>query len=169
MNKFLFSPPTIREKYIFGACKPNPFTKNGVSEWVDFMKSKNIERVCVLLQSSELDSFTDDLMNIYKNKFGTENILHAPIPDLHFASKDLLIKTIYPFLMESQKRKRKTVVHCAGGIGRTGHVLAGWLMLEYEMSLTNAIQEIKNSGRNPLEAMEKGDESLENLENLLNL
>ncbi|MEA2105039.1 MAG: dual specificity protein phosphatase family protein [Candidatus Cloacimonadota bacterium] len=169
MNKFLFSSPTIREKFIFGASKPDPLSKDGVAEWIDFMKSKNIERICVLLQSSELDSYPNDILTIYESKFGTENVLHAPIPDLHFADKNLLITKIYPFLMNSKKEKKKVVIHCAGGIGRTGHVLAGWLMLEYQMSLTEAIQEIKKIGRNPLEAIEKGNEKFSDLESLLNL
>jgi protein-tyrosine phosphatase len=45
------------------------------------------------------------------------------------------------------------VVHCSGGIGRTGHVLAAWLVAGRGFSRHSAITAVKRRGRNPYEAV----------------
>ncbi|MEH2433087.1 MAG: hypothetical protein V7K25_02320 [Nostoc sp.] len=44
------------------------------------------------------------------------------------------------------------VVHCSGGIGRTGHILAAWLVSVRGLSNQAAINAVKKTGRNPYEA-----------------
>ncbi|MEW6495955.1 MAG: protein phosphatase, partial [Cyanobacteriota bacterium] len=46
----------------------------------------------------------------------------------------------------------KVVVHCSGGIGRTGHVLAAWLASARGFSNNAAIAAVRKTGRNPYEA-----------------
>ncbi len=45
------------------------------------------------------------------------------------------------------------VVHCAGGIGRTGHILAAWLVSVRGFSNQDAISAVIRTGRNPHEAV----------------
>lgn len=79
-------------------------------------------------------------------------VCSAPIQDFHLASKETLIQIILPFLNEAFFESEKVVVHCGGGIGRTGHVLAAWLVHSRAISNREAIAAIKKTGRNPYEA-----------------
>lgn len=45
------------------------------------------------------------------------------------------------------------MVHCYGGIGRTGHVLAAWLVAQRGFSNKTAIETVRETGRNPYEAV----------------
>lgn len=58
-----------------------------------------------------------------------------------------------PFLAVANQHQEKAVVHCSGGIGRTGHVLAAWLVAGRGFSSKAAIAAVKQTGRNPYEAV----------------
>ncbi|MEH2143235.1 MAG: dual specificity protein phosphatase family protein [Nostoc sp.] len=76
----------------------------------------------------------------------------APIADFHLSDLKTLTQKILPFLIEADKQNEKVVVHCSGGIGRTGHVLAAWLVSVRGLSNQAAIAAVKRTGRNPYEA-----------------
>ena len=59
------------------------------------------------------------------------------------------------------------VVHCSGGIGRTGHVLATWLVYGRLMTNDGAIDTVISQGRNPYEAEGRGDTGKAKLNSLL--
>ena len=50
-------------------------------------------------------------------------------------------------------QNEKVVVHCSGGVGRTGQVLATWLVAKYGLSNQGAIDIVRQTGRNPYEAV----------------
>jgi protein-tyrosine phosphatase len=77
----------------------------------------------------------------------------APIEDFHFADPTLLLQQILPFLAAANQNQEKVVVHCSGGIGRTGHVLAAWLIAGRGFARKAAIAAVKQTGRNPYEAV----------------
>jgi protein-tyrosine phosphatase len=79
----------------------------------------------------------------------------------------LLIGKILPFLKGCDAEKQKVVVHCSGGSGRTGHVLAAWLVFGRGWAYADAIAAVKKSGRNPFEAIQSGNARPEDLEKLL--
>ena len=76
----------------------------------------------------------------------------APIEDFHLSDLETLTTKILPFLAEADKQAEKVVVHCSGGIGRTGHVLAAWLVSGRGLSNIAAIAAVMRTGRNPYEA-----------------
>jgi protein-tyrosine phosphatase len=162
MNDFNFSAASREETYVYGAQRPGynsnpPILDNEVKNWIDFMKQQRIERVCCLLKE-QLTYYESSLLAAYKHAFGEENLCSAPIKDFTLADKSTLIEKILPFITTSVIRKQLIVVHCSGGIGRTGHVLAAWLVYGRHMTNREAISAVIDTGRNPYEAV--GHDSL---------
>lgn len=58
---------------------------------------------------------------------------------------EALTGKILPFLLEADKQSEKVVVHCSGGVGRTGLVLAAWLVYVGAGSLTK--QQLQQSSK----------------------
>lgn len=161
-----FDTPDGNHGIVYGARRPGfpfPFVPDEiVSQWLDYMESHSIQRVVCLLPPSQLSGYKD-LLGMYRTRFGVPNVCWAPIEDFKLASESILVGTILPFLHDSNHRHLKTVVHCAGGIGRTGHVLAAWLVSGRGYTNEAAILAVKQNGRN---ARESGDPRLDELLNL---
>ncbi len=165
-RRFNFGPASPNEKIVFGANRPGKHGNDPehvdfyeVKEWIDFMKKQEIQRICCLLHKDQLNYYDGiDLLTLYREIFEEDNICWADIEDWHLCDKDKLLKKILPFLQESDRKKEKVVVHCSGGSGRTGHVLAAWLvhrhgLFPYEALLT--VKKMKGVYRNPCEAVGK--------------
>lgn len=135
------------------------------------MKSRGIKRVVCLLPKSQLDYYKGipgGLLKLYNNEFGEENVLSAPVEDFHLPEPNKL-KQILDFLKNSDKMKEKVVVHCSGGLGRTGVVLAAWLAHGRGLSEKEALEAVIATGRNPYEAVECGNATEEDLKALLTI
>ena len=138
------------EPIVFGASRPGYFN-NEVSDWVEIMKRQGIQRVCCLLPDNQLAHYTN-LLGTYKQENGNYQVCWTPNEDLHQSDLETLTTKILPFLAEADKQAEKVVVHCSGGIGRTGHVLAAWLVSGRGLSNKAAIAAVMRTGRNPYEA-----------------
>ncbi|QHG20002.1 dual specificity protein phosphatase family protein [Nostoc sp. ATCC 53789] len=147
---YKFAPAWENEQIVFGAARPG-YTNKQVQDWIQFMKSQNIKRVCCLLPNQQLAHYSN-LLDSYKQEFGNQLVCWAPIVDFHLSDLETLTQKILPFLIEADKQNQKVVVHCSGGIGRTGHVLAAWLVSVRGLSNQAAIAAVKKTGRNPYEA-----------------
>jgi protein-tyrosine phosphatase len=154
-----FTPAYEQETFVFGARRPGfPFPRVSsmlVNTWIAFMQAQGITRVLCLLPPRQLAAY-DDLLATYRQIFGEHNVLWVPIADFHLAEETQLIDQILPFLAEAEQQQKKTVVHCSGGVGRTGHVLAAWLVSHRGMSNEEAIAAVKKQGRNARESRDKG-------------
>jgi protein-tyrosine phosphatase len=106
-------------------------------------------------------------MGLYEEHFGSQNVLHAPIPDHHLPSVELVHEHILPFLRNAKEQNEPVVVHCQAGIGRTGVVLAAWLVDEYDYDVESAIEVVKSRYRNPLDAVERDNSTFDEIENVL--
>ena len=157
--RFRFAPAAPDEQTVFGAERPGysaeSVAPNAVEEWIDFMRDHGIRRVCCLLPQAQLTFYKDDLLDSYAKSFGTDNICHVPVTDFHLVSASDLETKILPFLRDSDHRGLPVVVHCSGGSGRTGHILAAWLARERHLSAEDALATVRNTSRDPYEAVKQ--------------
>ncbi len=149
-NMYNFAPASKVETTVFGAAKPG-YSHEKVIKWIQFMQEQGIKRVCCLLSIKQLTPY-DNLLEKYQHKFAKNNILWAPIEDFHLVHQEMLTQKILPFLLEADQQAEKVVVHCSGGVGRTGHILAAWLVGGRGFSNQAAIAAVRKTGRNPYEA-----------------
>lgn len=148
-NSYKFAPAQKDESIVFGASRPG-YSNQGVEAWLNFMIEQDIKKVCCLLDDKQLVNYSN-LLGRYQDKFGTDHVCWAPIKDFHLAELENLTQNILPFLKKADQQGDKVVVHCGGGIGRTGHILAAWLVSNRGLSNQAAIAAIRKTGRNPYE------------------
>jgi protein-tyrosine phosphatase len=139
----------------------------GIREWADFMRRHGVARVCCLLDEGQLAGFPVNLESEYKRLFGETSVLMEPIADHHLCSRQALRGHILPFLSAAERSGECVVVHCWGGNGRTGHVLAAWLVAARSLSPMEAIEAVEAAGRLPREAVLAGNATLDDLISLL--
>jgi protein-tyrosine phosphatase len=155
-----FGPASIDETIVYGASRPgypsHYVHSELIQDWIQFMNENTIQRVCCLLPKEQLDYYPSGLLQAYREAFGEEHICSAPILDRHLSSLSLLEKKILPFLVQSVQMEQKVVVHCSGGMGRTGHVLAAWLVYGRKQDINEAlraVQSVPDVSRNPRESI----------------
>ncbi len=148
---YKFAPASENEHIVFGSARPE-YKNEQVKEWIEFMQNQDIQRVCCLLPESQLTRYSN-LLDVYRQTFGLDQVCWTPIEDFHFADLGILIYQILPFLALANQRQEKVVVHCSGGVGRTGHILAAWLVAGRGISNKAAITAVKKTGKNPYEAV----------------
>ena len=171
MNDFRFKSASRDEDIVYGSERPG-YPKESVGhdlvmDWIQFMKDRGIKRVCCLLTKAQLNYYDEDLLRIYRQEFGEGNVCWAPVEDYHLSDVHTLTKKILPFLTDSDAKKQPVVVHCAGGMGRTGHVLAAWLHFGRQYEIEQALLEVRRMDRNPYEAVKYGGATMEQLHGLL--
>jgi protein-tyrosine phosphatase len=150
MYMYKLAPASAIETIVFGAARPG-YRIEEIERWIKFMQTVKIEYVCCLLSASQLKSYPN-LLEIYQQEFGIERVCWAPIEDFQLADREVLTQQILPFLSIANQNSARVVVHCSGGIGRTGHVLAAWLVAGRGLSNHAAITAVKKMGKNPYES-----------------
>lgn len=148
---YKFAAASADESIVFGSARPG-YTDEQVSHWIEFMLDRDIRRVCCLLTKKQIDRY-GDLLGNYRHAFGKEHVCWAPIEDFSLATPEMLIARILPFLEMADRQQEKVVVHCSGGVGRTGHILAAWLVAGRGFTRESAIAAVRKTGRNPYEAV----------------
>lgn len=165
-----FAPAAPEEEYVYGACCPGWHStatrSTAIDEWVAFVRDRGIERVCCLLSGDQLTRTEADTGG-YAAAFGCDNVIHVPLADHHLADADTLTEDVLPFLEDSVRESQPVVVHCLAGIGRTGHVLAAWLVHGRNYDPVDAIETVEQMGRSPAEAVESGNARRGELHELL--
>jgi protein-tyrosine phosphatase len=148
---YKFAAASVDELIVFGCTRPG-YTDDQVRKWIEFMLDRDIQHVCCLLTKKQLDRY-DDLLGSYQQAFGREHVCWEPIEDFSLATPEMLIDRILPFLTIADQQQEKVVLHCSGGIGRTGHILAAWLVARRGFDYESAINAVRQTGRNPYEAV----------------
>lgn len=175
MSEYGFGRSSREDEYVYGAQRPGfagKFVqKQEVDEWIAFIRKQSINRLVCLLSDDELKYYptlTGGLLGFYAEAFGPDNVLWAPIEDRQLCSGEAL-KHICYFLRTGMLKEEKTVVHCSAGLGRTGQVLAAWLIYNYSISERKALRMTEELNRSPKEAVFYGNASEAGLFKLLSV
>jgi hypothetical protein len=173
MADYGFGPSSREDEFLYGAQRsgfPGKFVQRQVvDEWTAFMKKQGIRRVVCLLSEEELEYYPTlegGLLGVYAGVFGPDNVLWAPTADRRLCSGEA-IKHICYFLRTGMLNGQKSVVHCSAGLGRTGQVLAAWLVYHYSISERKAIRMVEELNRSPKEAVFYGTATEADLLNML--
>jgi protein-tyrosine phosphatase len=150
-DMYKFAAASENEPIVFGSARPG-YGDEQVNQWIEFMQSQDIKRVCCLLTEFQLIRYSN-LLEVYRQGFGIDRVCWAPIQDFNFVKPHVLRHQILPFLAAADQSQEKVVVHCSGGVGRTGHILAAWLVAGRGFSNDTAIAAVKQTGKNPYEAI----------------
>jgi len=170
VNAHRFAPAAADETYVYGACTPGWHSaasrEAARDDWISFMRAEGIERVLCLLTGCQLDR-KGALLSAYRDAFGETNVRHVPVRDHHVVPEATLVDEILPFLVAARNDEAAVVVHCLAGLGRTGQVLAAWLVYSRDYSPDRAIETVREQGREPMDAVTAGNAEEADVRDLL--
>ncbi len=148
MARYNFGPSSHRMPLVFGMEAPGVPLKPGgsynepgsvpndvVQCWIDHLKTNGISRTLCLLNSSELACYADPG---YKALCEASGIKPALVDAFAPGAKDGVLQA----LTEAYAAEENIAVHCSGGEGRTGLVLAACLVEKCGLSAEEAEREI---------------------------
>jgi len=165
-----FSPAAPDEEFVYGSCSPGWHSaadhQTCVEQWISFVQSEEIERVCCLLAGRHLEEQESNVTR-YREAFGEQRVLHAPVPDRQLVDIQQLQEEILPFIEEGVRAGEPVVVQGLSGLSRTGQVLASWLIYGRDYGPTDAVDAVIRSGRDPTAAVGTGDVTRADLFDLL--
>ena len=117
-------------------------------EDIEFVRKENINAIVCLVEENELE-IMDDNYNVgieaYKRLLSKRNIelLHAPIKDFSVPTLEQL-EYVINWIETKIKENKSVMVHCRGGLGRTGTVVDAFLMYENGYTAEEAIKYIRS-------------------------
>jgi len=170
VNAHRFAAAAPDEEYVYGSCAPGWHSAGNhataLDDWINGMRDRGIVRVLCLLPGQQLDDAGANL-DRYVTAFGESKVRHVPVPDHHLIPERQLHEEILPFLAEAREAEEPVVVHCLAGIGRTGQVLAAWLVYNHDYGPDRAIETVREMGRDPTDAVKSGNATEAELYGLL--
>jgi hypothetical protein len=159
MAEFGLGSPAKDEKLVFGAQRPGYpgkfVQRQVVDDWITFMKVQGVCRIVCLLPDEELKYYptlSGGLLGLYVDTFGKDNLIWAPTADRQLPTGEAVRHILY-FLHDATLKGEKSVVHCSAGLGRTGLVLAAWLVYHHNLTERKAIKTVEEQNRSPREAV----------------
>jgi len=176
MSDYNFGPAADGERFVFGSSRPGYPTRlvpaTEVEAWLDAMAQREIRRVVCLLDETQLTYYgppAEGLIGRYREFFGAERVLHAPVKDFGLATAGTFAEVL-PFLDDAVTEDERVIVHCSMGSGRTGQVLSAWVAHSrglHPADALDAVAKIPYIARDPLEVVHAGRATIEALHGLL--
>ena len=118
------------------------------------INENEITNVVTLVSTEELTHYgVPDLLNRFENS-GIE-VLHSPIADYGLPGADQM-KTILIWVHKKVKAKENILIHCVGGLGRSGTVMAVYAKAYLGKTGEDAIQFVRSiRGQDAIETAEQ--------------
>jgi protein-tyrosine phosphatase len=110
--------------------------------------AEDFDAVVVLVEEYELPYPIEEW-----EKRGVE-VLHSPIPDFTAPSLEQLLK-ILRWIEERVKEDKKVLIHCMGGLGRSGTIATAWLMYSQGLPLRRALMKVRSLRPGAVETWEQ--------------
>ncbi|HEY1038394.1 MAG TPA: dual specificity protein phosphatase family protein [Bacteroidia bacterium] len=105
------------------------------------IRQEGIEKVVCLIATEEFERYgVNDLLSSYREN-GID-AKHLNIVDQGIPTKEEM-KNITAWINDQQKENKKVLIHCVGGLGRTGTVAACYLKEYFKLSTEEAIKKIR--------------------------
>lgn len=111
--------------------------------------TRDFDAVVVLVEEHELPYSLDEW-----EKRGLEFLHSPPIPDFTAPSVEQLLE-ILRWIEERVREGKKVLIHCMGGLGRSGTVAVAWLMYSRGLSLREALMEVRRKRPGAVETQEQ--------------
>ncbi|QDA31817.1 protein tyrosine phosphatase [Thermococcus indicus] len=98
--------------------------------------AKTFDAVVVLVEEFELPYSLSEWQNR-----GVE-VLHSPVRDFSAPSLNRLLE-ILRWVEEKVAKGKKVLIHCMGGLGRSGTVAVAWVMYSKGLPLRDALRRVR--------------------------
>ncbi|HLP12288.1 MAG TPA: isochorismatase family protein [Flavobacteriales bacterium] len=117
--------------------------KRSLKDDIHSISAEGIQHVVSILSQEELTHYgVPDLLNVYKE--AGLNYRHVKVVDQGIPTGEEM-KEVIGFMHEAVSKNQKVLVHCVGGIGRTGTAVACYLKQLHKLDTKKAIELVRTS------------------------
>ena len=110
--------------------------------------AEDFDAVVVLVEDYELPYSLEEW-----GKRGVE-VLHSPVPDFTAPSLNQLLE-ILRWIERNVYEGKRVLIHCFGGLGRSGTVAVAWLMYSKGLPLREALKRVRSIRPGAVETREQ--------------
>eukprot|EP00521_Asterionellopsis_glacialis_P001112 CAMPEP_0195247220 /NCGR_PEP_ID=MMETSP0706-20130129/843_1 /TAXON_ID=33640 /ORGANISM="Asterionellopsis glacialis, Strain CCMP134" /LENGTH=198 /DNA_ID=CAMNT_0040298695 /DNA_START=21 /DNA_END=614 /DNA_ORIENTATION=- len=114
---------------------------SSVEMWIGFMKSRGIKHIVILLDDNELECYESPGLLEFYTRAGFY-IHRTRMAEAGAA------KSFFDIISQVESKGEKAVAHCTHGMGRSGRVAAGWLVMKFGISPEEATRIAIGTARN---------------------